>query len=133
MGQVFTFSRVRWWNIIQVRMYILIRHHFLVHIKGIHKCCIHNCMSKGCTGHHLACMYCATPGLYRNRGKCLHLLVWGSGVLCKLECYTGVECTCTVRETLTPVNLMHLIDEFTTIDKSLRCHKDTLFRGCFLL
>ena len=38
-------------------------------------------MNQGCT---VLCNF----GAYRNWSKCLHLLVWGSVILCKLECYT---------------------------------------------
>ena len=32
-------------------------------------------------------------------GKCLHLHVWGGGISCKWECYTGILCTmCRIRE-----------------------------------
>ena len=38
-------------------------------------------------------MYCTTPGACRNLGKYLHLLVWGSIVLCKPECYCFTQST----------------------------------------
>ena len=34
-------------------------------------------------------MYCATQGVYRNGGKCLHLQVWGGGISLNWECYNG--------------------------------------------
>ena len=62
-----------------LRCNILIRHHFPVHMRGIHKWNVCVC-PKGCTVHGLACT--AQPAGIQEWGKSLHLHVWGDGISC---------------------------------------------------
>ena len=75
------------WYIL-IRCSIPVRHNFPVH-KRVYTHGVRIPVRPSVV-QYMCSTYCATLGLYRNDGdKCLHLLVYGSGVLCKLECYTG--------------------------------------------
>ena len=56
-------------NGIQIRCNVLIRHHFPVHIRGIHKRNTYLCMAVGCAVHHLACI--VQPMGYTGMGQVL--------------------------------------------------------------
>ena len=82
-------SFATWTEIPLNRCKIPVRLHVSVHKRGIHKW-THFCMFLGLRS--ASCnMYCRAPGEHRIWGKCIHLLLWGSGILCKPECYTDLS------------------------------------------
>ena len=65
---------------------ILICSHFPIHIRGIYKWNTNWSMPLGCAVHHSACT--TQCGGCTRMGKCFSCSFCGSGISCKIECYT---------------------------------------------